>query len=81
MIKNRCVLVDFEKSLLRKSRVNIQKNFRIFEALYQQAVRLGAFPRKNPRKNSLFLGYFSEDIERIKMTKMNKNAVCSDLFG
>jgi len=36
----------FEKELLRKEKVNIMRNFRILEALYNEAVALGIIPLK-----------------------------------
>ena len=33
---------------VRKERVNIEKNFRLVEALYREAVTLGVLPPKNP---------------------------------
>jgi hypothetical protein len=38
----------FEKELLRKEGVDVRKNFRIVEALYNEAVALGIFPLKDP---------------------------------
>ena len=47
MIKGR-ELQKFETELLRKEKVNIEKNFHIVEALYEEAVALGLFPLKDP---------------------------------
>jgi len=38
----------FEIEFVRKERVNIEKNFRLVEALYREAVTLGVLPPKNP---------------------------------
>ena len=48
MIKNPEKLKRFEKDFKRKSKVDINKNFEIFEALYKEAEELGVLPRKNP---------------------------------
>ena len=36
--------------LSRKERLNISRNFRIVEALYEESVVLGVIPLKNPLK-------------------------------
>jgi len=38
----------FEMETTRKERPDIRRNFRIVEALYEEAVALGVFPLKNP---------------------------------
>ena len=38
----------FEMEIERKERPDISKRFRIVEALYKEAVALGAIPLKNP---------------------------------
>jgi len=38
----------FEIEFVRKERVDIEKNFRLVEALYREAVTLGVLPPKNP---------------------------------
>jgi len=48
MIKNPEKLKKFEKKIKRESKVDINKNFEIFEALYKEALDLGVLPRKNP---------------------------------
>jgi hypothetical protein len=48
MVRNADILHKFERELIRKERVDVQANFRIIDALYQEAVSLGAFPLKNP---------------------------------
>ncbi len=47
MIKGR-EFQKFETELLRKEKVNIEKNFQIVEALYKEALTLGVFPLKDP---------------------------------
>jgi len=39
---------NFEIEFLRKEKVDIMKNFRIVDALYEEAVALGILPPKNP---------------------------------
>jgi len=41
-------LLKFELDFLRKEKVDIARNFRIVEALYNEAVTLGIIPLKNP---------------------------------
>ena len=41
-------LLKFELNLLRKEKVDYGRNLRIIDALYTEAVALGAFPLKNP---------------------------------
>ena len=38
----------FEMELSKKERLSIRNNFRIVEALYEEAVVLGVIPLKNP---------------------------------
>lgn len=39
---------EFETEFLRKEKVDIERNFRIVVALYNEAVALGKFPMKKP---------------------------------
>jgi hypothetical protein len=48
MIKNSKMLETFEKGLIRKEEVDVLRNFRILDAMYEEAVALGAFPLKDP---------------------------------
>ncbi len=48
MIRNADILQNLEKELIRKEPVDVSANFRIVDALYQEAVNLGVFPLKNP---------------------------------
>lgn len=48
MIRNRKALEAFERDLIRNSRVDIERNFRIADALYEEALLLKAFLRNNP---------------------------------
>lgn len=48
MITNREILQEFEDELAKRERVDMLKNIRLFEALYKEAVLLGAFTLKNP---------------------------------
>ncbi len=41
-------LLKFELNLLRKENVDYGRNLRIMDALYNEAVALGAFPLRNP---------------------------------
>ena len=48
MITNHYIYQNFERELLEKERVDIWQNFKIYEALYQEALTLGVLPLKNP---------------------------------
>jgi hypothetical protein len=48
MIKNPKILKEFERKTKKKSEVDIDKNFEIFEGLYKEALELGVLPIKNP---------------------------------
>ena len=48
MIKNPDKFQKFENDLIRKEKVDIQRNFQIYEAMYKEAVALGALPLKDP---------------------------------
>ena len=39
---------EFELTLLRREKPDIKRNFRILEALYEEAVALGVIPFKDP---------------------------------
>jgi hypothetical protein len=39
---------NFEIEFLKKEKLDIRKNFRIVDALYEEAVAIGIFPLKNP---------------------------------
>jgi hypothetical protein len=38
----------FKDDLIRREKVDIQRNFRIIDALYEEAVALGIFPLEDP---------------------------------
>ncbi len=48
MITNYPVYAQFERDLIRSQQVDIAQNFRIVDALYNEAVALGIFPLKDP---------------------------------
>ena len=48
MIKDPDKIRKFENDLIRREKVDIQKNFQIFEAMYEEAVALGLLPLKDP---------------------------------
>lgn len=48
MIINCREIRDFEKKLLKKEKIDIIRNFMIVDALYKEAVTLGALPLKDP---------------------------------
>ena len=38
----------FERELIRREKPDLKRNFKIIEALFQEAVDLGVFPLKDP---------------------------------
>ena len=48
MITNPKKLQELDRELLKKEKVDIKQNFRIAEALYREAIALGAIPLKDP---------------------------------
>jgi len=48
MIKRGRELEAFERELIAGERVDVERNFRLVEAMYDEAVALGAFPPKDP---------------------------------
>jgi hypothetical protein len=38
----------FEMELVKREKVDIERNFRVVDALYKEAVTLGIIPLKNP---------------------------------
>ncbi len=51
MIENPEILKEFEKKIKKTSKVDIDKNFEIFEGLYKEALELGVLPKKDPLEN------------------------------
>jgi hypothetical protein len=48
MIRNYHIFQHFERKFLENEKVDIYKNFKIYEALYQEALTLGILPLRNP---------------------------------
>lgn len=48
MIKDREYWEEFERELERNTPVNVAENFRLYEAMYEEARMLGIFPLKDP---------------------------------
>jgi hypothetical protein len=48
MVKNAKKLQAFEAYRIRAEKVDVEQNLRILDALYEEAVRLGAMPPKDP---------------------------------
>ncbi|MCX5800022.1 MAG: hypothetical protein NTX17_01335 [Candidatus Eisenbacteria bacterium] len=48
MIQNPKRLQMLERELLRRERTDVAKNFRIVEAMYEEAVALGILPLRHP---------------------------------
>ncbi len=38
----------WEEELLRRTPANVEQNFRLMDAMYQEAHQLGSIPRSNP---------------------------------
>jgi hypothetical protein len=51
MIKNKKLLERFEKELLKKEKINIEKNFRIFEEMIKFAKDIKRFSQKDWNKD------------------------------
>jgi hypothetical protein len=51
MIKNEKLLERFEKELLKKEKINIEKNFRIFEEMIKFAKDIKRFSQKDWKKD------------------------------
>jgi len=47
MKKNLEVYQKFENELIRKEKVDVLRNFRLVDAMYEEAVALGVFPLKD----------------------------------
>jgi hypothetical protein len=39
---------EFERTLLKKEKIDIKRNIKILEALYEEAVALGVIPFRDP---------------------------------
>jgi len=48
MIQNYKRFRDFEKELLKRKNRDLAQKYAILEAMYEEAIMLGAFPLKNP---------------------------------
>lgn len=48
MVKNIKKLRAFEAARIKAEKVDVEQNFRILDALYEEARMLGAFPPKDP---------------------------------
>ncbi len=48
MIKNAKILKRFESRLSAREKINIRKKYRIFEAMYREAIALGILPSEDP---------------------------------
>ena len=48
MPKNLSLVKNFEKAQLRRQPLDYFRQLRIFEALYREAIKLGALPLKDP---------------------------------
>jgi len=48
MIKNEAALQKFERELARKEKVDVVRNLRLVEAMYEEARFLGVFPPRDP---------------------------------
>jgi hypothetical protein len=48
MVKNTLKLQAFEAERIRAEKVDVEQNLRILDALYEEALMLGALPLKDP---------------------------------
>ncbi|OGC41362.1 hypothetical protein A2Y85_02095 [candidate division WOR-3 bacterium RBG_13_43_14] len=49
MVKNAKLLRKLDKQRISKEKVDVQQNYRIINALYQEAVMFGVFPLKHKK--------------------------------
>jgi hypothetical protein len=68
MISNIKIVRKFENRLIAKEKVNIKRNYRIFEALYKEAVALGVFPLKDPLEGLDAKAKFVRKLNRVSKT-------------
>lgn len=47
MIKNQKEFQRFEKELIRREKIDVARNFRLVDAMYEEAASLGIFPPKD----------------------------------
>lgn len=47
MIKNKKILEKFEKDFIRNTKIDFEKNLKIFEQLFKLAKELNKFPSEN----------------------------------
>ncbi|MFH1941880.1 MAG: hypothetical protein ABIL68_07220 [bacterium] len=48
MIRNPEKVRRFENELIKNQKADVEKNFKLAEAMYEEAVELGIFPLKDP---------------------------------
>lgn len=48
MVRNEAELWAFEDALACRDELSLAEKFRILDAMYEEAVQLGAFPESNP---------------------------------
>ena len=68
MISNIKIVRKFENRLIAREKVNIKRNYRIFEALYKEAVALGVFPLKDPLEGLDAKAKFVRKLNRVSKT-------------
>jgi len=68
MISNIKIVRKFENRLIAKEKVNIKRNYRIFVALYKEAVALGVFPLKDPLEGLDAKAKFVRKLNRVSKT-------------
>lgn len=69
MIKNAKKLQAFEAERIRAEKVDVEQNLRILDALYEEALLLGALPPKDPLEGIEF---------KIRVAKAVNNVQRSD---
>jgi hypothetical protein len=68
MIQNGRMLDLFERDLISRSAADFRQNLKIYEALYEEARRLGVFPLKDP------LDGIDADIHLARILNVRKTA-------
>lgn len=75
MIKNVQKLQAFEAARTRAEKVDVEQNLRILDALYEEAVMLGAIPPKDPLEGIEHKVRFALAINGIKKTPQEISAI------
>jgi hypothetical protein len=72
MVKDGKLLEKFEQNLLRNTEVTFEKNLKIYEKLFEEAIAFGVLPKKDPLdgievkiKLAKILNYVKRDLKSL----------------